>query len=311
MANVIEMTDTNLAESAPAPRTPEAPRQLKILIVDDERAIRELLSSALQSKGFNCRNCTDGEEALSSLEQQSFDAVISDLRMPGISGLELLNTIRPKHPFMAFLMATGVGDVQTGVQAMKDGADDYLLKPFALTSVLSSLNRALERKGSERETEDYHQSLEFIADQRTRQLRAAMKRTEQAYDGTIETLAAALDLRDNDTAGHSRHVTGYCLEMAEVLKCTEEELRIISRGAYLHDIGKIGIPDAILLKPGKLTETERTIMETHVRIGYDLVGRVAFLADAATIILTHHERFDGTGYPQGLGGEEIPHWREV
>ena len=306
MTNVMEMTHTIPAESTPGPRTAAAPPQVKILIVDDERAVGELLSSALGSKGFNCRNCTNGEEALSSLEQQSFDAVISDFKMPGITGLDLLKSIRPKHPFMAFLMATGVGDVKVGVQAMKDGADDYLLKPFALASVLSSLNRAIERKGLERENEGYQRSLEFMVDQRTRQLRAAMNRIEQAYDSTIEALAAALDLRDSDTAGHSRRVTGYCLEMAGILKCTEKELRIISRGAYLHDIGKIGIPDAILLKPGRLTETERTIMETHARIGYDLVCRIAFLADAAAIVLTHQERFDGTGYPQGLGGDEIP-----
>jgi len=306
MATVVEMTPTNLAESALGPRIALPTPQGKILIVDDEQAVGELLSIALSSKGFDCRNCLHGEEALSWLEQQSFDAVISDLRMPGITGLELLKRVRPKHPFMAFLMATAVDDVQVGVQAMKDGADDYLLKPFSLENVLSSVNRALERKGLEREAEGYRQSLEYMVDQRTRQLRAAMKRAELTYEDTLEALAAALDLRDNETAGHSQRVTDYCLEIARVLGCSEAELRVITRGAYLHDIGKIGIPDAILLRPGKLTEAERTIMETHVRIGYDLICRISFLADAADIILTHQERFDGTGYPQGLVAEEIP-----
>jgi putative nucleotidyltransferase with HDIG domain len=140
----------------------------------------------------------------------------------------------------------------------------------------------------------------------SRQLRAAMKRTEQAYDDTLEALAAALDFRDNETAGHSRRVTGYCLEIARLLGCSEAELRVITRGAHLHDIGKIGIPDAILLRPGKLTEAERTIMETHARIGYELVCRIGFLADAANLILAHHERYDGAGYPQGLVAEGIP-----
>jgi putative nucleotidyltransferase with HDIG domain len=232
--------------------------------------------------------------------------MISDLRMPEISGLDLLREVRRTHPHMAFLMVTATDDTQVGVQAMKDGADDYLVKPFQLENVLWSVNRALERKGLERELEGHRRRLEQMVDQRSRQLQAAMKRTEQAHDDTLEALAAALDFRDNETAGHCRRVTGYCLEIAGLLGCSEAELPVITCGAYLHDIGKIGIPDAILLRPGKLTEAERAIMQTHARKGYELVRRVAFLADAADIILAHHERYDGTGYPQGLVAEGIP-----
>jgi HD-GYP domain-containing protein (c-di-GMP phosphodiesterase class II) len=135
---------------------------------------------------------------------------------------------------------------------------------------------------------------------------AAMRRIELTYDETLEALAAALDLRDNDTAGHSRRVTLYSLEMAKRLNFTPDQLKQLERGAYLHDIGKIGIPDSILLKPSKLTPEETAIMQTHVRIGYELMSRVAFLSFAALIVLTHQESYDGTGYPQGLTGEEIP-----
>ncbi|MBZ5565439.1 MAG: response regulator [Acidobacteriia bacterium] len=278
----------------------------RVLIVDDEPGIAKLLHDWLAHADFECRACTHAEEALALIEQQAFDAVISDMRMPGMTGMELLQRVRPTHPLLAFLMATAVDDVRVGIQAMREGADDYLVKPFHLENVLASVNRALEKKGLEREVADYRQHLEQMVDQRTRQLQAAMKRIEQTYDDTLEALAAALDLRDNETAGHSRRVTSYCMEIARLLNCSDAELRVIQRGAYLHDIGKIGIPDSILLKPGKLTEAERTVMETHVRIGYELVCRIAFLAAAAEIILTHQERFDGTGYPQGLVGEEIP-----
>ncbi len=288
---------------APAPEKNAKPR---VLIVDDEAGIARLLHDWLAHAGFECRACTQAGEALGLLEQEAFDAVISDLRMPGMTGLELLQRVRPTRPLLAFLMATAVDDVRVGIQAMKEGADDYLVKPFHLENVLASVNRALEKKGLEREVANYRQRLEEMVDQRTRQLQAAMKRIEQTYDDTLEALAAALDLRDNETAGHSRRVTSYCMEMAGLLNCSDAELRVIQRGAYLHDIGKIGIPDSILLKPGKLTETERAVMETHVRIGYELVCRITFLAPAAEIILTHQERFDGTGYPQGLVGEEIP-----
>jgi HD-GYP domain-containing protein (c-di-GMP phosphodiesterase class II) len=145
-----------------------------------------------------------------------------------------------------------------------------------------------------------------MVEQRTKQLQTAMKRIEHTYDETLEALGAALDLRDTETEGHSRRVSRYCFEMAKAMGCTAEQLKQIARGSYLHDIGKIGIPDAILLKPARLTEEEMAVMQTHARVGYDLVSRIGFLAPAAEIVLTHQERYDGTGYPQGLMGDEIP-----
>ena len=278
----------------------------RILLVDDEESVCALLSERLSSAGFECSIRESGEKALELLESETFDVIISDLNMPGISGLELLAIVRPKHPLVAFLMVTGVDDVRVGIQAMKQGADDYLTKPFQFEGVLASLRKALERKALEAEVENYRRNLEAMVDQRTRQYQAALRRIEMTYDETLEALGAALDLRDNETAGHSQRVSHYCLEIAETMGIEPERLKHIERGSYLHDIGKIGIPDAILLKPGKLTSEEKVIMESHARIGYDLVSRIAFLAPAAEIVLTHQERFDGTGYPQGLLGEEIP-----
>jgi len=291
--------------SAPSEKGPSLGRG-RILIVDDEQGIRCFLSYGLGLAGFDCRDASGGSEALELLETQPFDAVISDLLMPGTSGLELLKGVRENHPRVAFLMATAVDEARVGIQAMKAGADDYLVKPFRLEVVLTALNRAIERKRLEIEVENYRQRLERIVDQQTRKLRVANKRTEQTYAETLEWLSATLDLRDNETAGHSRRVTRYCLEIAKALGCSSKQLKAIARSALLHDIGKIGIPDAILLKPGKLTEEERATMETHVRIGYELVCSIAFLAGSAEIVLTHHERYDGTGYPQGLVGDEIP-----
>lgn len=306
MGSLIEMTNPDLPEPQNGNHPVTATSRKSILIVDDEPAIADLLSKTLSSEGFLCRTFIRGQEVIAALERQPFDAVVSDLRMPEVSGLELLTEVRRKHPHVAFLMATGVDDIRVGVQAMKDGADDYLTKPFDPQSVVISLTRALEKKALEREVETYRKRLEEMVDQRTKQLQAACKRIERTYDDTLEALAAALDLRDNETAGHSRRVMRYCLEIAQIMGCTDNQLTSIARGAYLHDIGKIGIPDAILLKPGKLIDEERSIMETHVRIGYELLCRVPFLASAAEIVLAHHERFDGTGYPQGLMGDEIP-----
>jgi len=278
----------------------------RVLIVDDEEGVRHFLSDGLGVEGFECSDIARGAKAPKLLETQPFDAVISDLRMPETSGLDLLKWVREKHPQVAFLMATGVDDVRVGIQAMKAGADDYLVKPFQLDLVLAALDRAIQKKRLEREVENYRQRLEQMVDQRTKQLEAALKRIEQTYDDTLEALSAALDLRDNETAGHSRRVTRYSLEIARRMGCSGEQLKGLSRGAYLHDIGKIGIPDTVLLKPGKLTQEESTVMESHARIGYELVCCIGFLAGSAEIVLTHHERYDGTGYPQGLQGNEIP-----
>jgi cyclic di-GMP phosphodiesterase len=284
----------------------EADNKRRILIVDDEAAVCTLLSERLRPAGFECQTSASGEKALELLESEAFDAIISDLNMPGISGLELLENARKQHPHSAFLMVTGVDDIRVAIQAMKQGADDYLVKPFQFDVVLASVRRALERKDLEKQLENYRHNLEEMVEQRTRQFQAAMKRIEMTYDETLEALGAALDLRDNETAGHSQRVSRYCIEMAKAMAVESERLKHIERGSYLHDIGKIGIPDAILLKPGKLTPEEKQIMESHARIGYNLVSRIAFLAPAAEIVLTHQERFDGTGYPQGLLGEEIP-----
>ncbi len=278
----------------------------RILIVDDEPSIVKLLAETLPGEGYSCLGCQSGQEALHLVNTLEFDVVLSDVRMPGMSGLDLLRIVRGAQPRLAFVIMTGEGDVRVGVQAMKEGADDYLVKPLILGAVLVSINQVLERKKLEAELENYRLHLEEMVEQRTAQLRRAMWRIEQTYDETLQALAKALDLRDNLTAGHSRRVTAYTSVIAQMMGSSRDQLNTIARGARLHDIGKIGIPDSILMKPGALTVEERSVMKTHVKVGYNLLNRIAFLADGAEIVLAHHERFDGTGYPQGLSGADIP-----
>jgi response regulator RpfG family c-di-GMP phosphodiesterase len=281
-------------------------KKQRVLVVDDELPVCALLTETFTAHGFESRSCNDGKAALEALEREEFDVVMSDLNMPGMSGMELLAKVREIYPRVAILMATGVNDVRTGIEAMKRGAADYVVKPFDLEAVVASVRRALEMKAMQTELEEYRQNLERMVGERTKQLEAARRRIELVYDETLEALGAALDLRDTETAGHSQRVTRYSLNMAQAMDCSGDQLKQIARGSYLHDIGKIGIPDSILLKEGKLTPEEIQVMQTHVRIGYELVSRIAFLAGAAEIVLTHQERYDGTGYPQGLMGREIP-----
>jgi len=291
---------------SPLPGVSSGPRTVtRVLAVDDEPAASKLLSIMLPPPSFRCVSANNGAEALALLRLEQFDAIISDLQMPGISGMELLAQVRSNYPHAAFLVTTGVDDVDVGVEAMRHGADDYLVKPLRETVVLASLERALHKRQLERQVEKYRLHLEEMVAERTGQLHAALQLIERSYADTLQALGSAIDLRDSETAGHSQRVCRYSLQMAQAMGWSEKQLESLARGAYLHDIGKLGIPDRILLKPGPLTADERELMQQHSQIGFDLVKGIPFLADAAEIVLTHHERYDGHGYPRGLKGEEI------
>ncbi len=281
---------------------------VRVLVVDDEAPARNVLALVLAQIGHRCEKAANGEEALRILEEKQTDVVISDLQMPGISGMELLAKVRQLYPHLVFLVVTGTDDIQVGIRAMQEGADDYLVKPFQVDAsvVSTSLARALHKKRLEQEVENYRRHLEEMVAEQTQQLREALREVERSYEHTLEALGVAVDLRDSSTAGHSRRVFLYSIEIGKAMGGLEHELKNIAMGAWLHDIGKLAIPDAILLKPGSLTDEERQVMQRHVQIGYDLVKGIPFLSNAAEIILGHHERCDGSGYPRGLKAEEIP-----
>jgi putative nucleotidyltransferase with HDIG domain len=282
------------------------PRGARLLIVDDELAHRKMLSVMLGQAGMLCKAVPSASEALSLLQREPIDAIIADLNMPGVSGLELLKEVRQHYPHLIFLMATGIDDVRLGVQAMRQGADDYLIKPLEIEVITISLQRALHKRSLEREVDNYRKHLEEIVLRRTEELQYALGQVEQSYVDTLNALGAAIDLRDGQTGGHSRRVAQYSSKMLTEIHGTPKQLKSLTMGAWLHDIGKLAIPDAILLKPGPLTQEERRIMQDHVEIGFNLIERIPFLAEAAEIVLTHHERWDGSGYPRGLRGDEIP-----
>jgi putative nucleotidyltransferase with HDIG domain len=278
---------------------------IRVLAVDDEPAANKLMTLIFRPPDFNCTAVASAELALAALRVEPFDVVVSDLTMPGINGMELLSQVRRRYPQLPFLVTTGVDDVEVGVKAMRSGADDYLVKPLVESAVLASVEASLRKRFLEQELENYRQRLESMVDARTAQLQAALQTVECSYEDSLQALGTAIDLRDRETGGHSRRVCQYSLEIARTLNWSEPQMRSLARGAYLHDIGKLGIPDAILLKPGPLTAEERELMQQHVQIGFEIIMDIPFLSDAAEIILAHHERYDGTGYPQGLKAEKI------
>jgi response regulator RpfG family c-di-GMP phosphodiesterase len=278
----------------------------RVLVVDDEPGICQLMNEALFREGYQCRSCSTGEEALDLLRRESFDVIIADLYMPGITGMSFLEEGRRVRPESAFLMATGECDARVGVQAMKKGAVDYLVKPFAMSSLIASVRQAQESSYKPYAPASDLEHFKSLAVNRKARLRKALEKIDRAYEETIVTLGAVLDIRDNETAGHAHRVCHYTMEMARAMGVPQRCMKDLIRGAFLHDIGKIGIPDEILLKPGKLTPDEMAIMKTHVMIGYDLLKNIEYLSGALKLVLAHHERFDGKGYPRGLKGKGIP-----
>ena len=294
-------------------------KSARILIVDDHRSVRELLTTKLTHLGYHCRTAEGADPALATLEREPFDLVLSDIMMPGLSGIDLLKRLIQSYPETAVVMITAAADTQMAVQAMRLGAYDYITKPFNLEELAVHVEKALERQRLLVENRAYHRSLEQRVAEQTHEIREHLRLErrrreeldhtltllEQSYHDTIDALIMALDYRDNETQGHTQRVSVYSVELADRLGVKGAELETLKRGAILHDIGKIGVSDTILRKPSKLTDAEWTEMRRHVQYGYEMLKDIAFLQDAAKIVLHHHERFDGQGYPNQASREDI------
>jgi response regulator RpfG family c-di-GMP phosphodiesterase len=278
----------------------------KILIVDDEANVCAVLMDHLQDGGSECVSSSNAFDALNKIRDERFSLIISDVMMPGMSGIELLRLVKKKDPETAFIMITGLMDINTAVDSLRIGASDFITKPFELLSVRRAVHRALERRRLLIQNRCYQEELERKVEERTLELNEALHDVEESYKITLEALVMALDAREHETSAHSQRVREYTLTLAQSLGLKNESLIQLGRGALLHDVGKIGVPDSILLKPGKLTEAEWVEMRKHPQIGYDILQNIEFLAPAAEIVLCHQERWDGNGYPNHLSGSDIP-----
>ena len=280
----------------------------RILITDDEKDIRELLRDFLESEGYECQMAANAFEALEKFKaDEQFDIVMSDIRMPGKSGLELLEEIKQINQDVMVIMISAVKDIESAITAMEKGAYDYVSKPFKLNEVSFAASKALEKRRLVLENKEYQKHLEKMVEERTSDLKTALLELDKTYNFTLRAMATVLDTRDTETQGHSLRVVSFTLKLAELMQISDKNtLKIYEYGALLHDIGKIGIPDAILRKPEDLSTDEWLIMKKHPTIGYNLLRRIKFLESSAQIVLHHHEAFDGSGYPNGLSGDNIP-----
>jgi putative two-component system response regulator len=285
----------------------------RILVVDDELSVREILAEGLEAFGFETHMAADADEAMEMLGKQRFHLLLTDIDMPGRSGLDLMNGAKASFPDLDVVMVTGVVDANTAIRSIREGASDYLTKPFNLEEVQIVVDRTLEKRRLIAENRSYQEHLEDLVELRTGELVEKHREVERLYDdlqdsyeSSLQALVTALDFRDNETHGHSHRVVEYAVMVATEMGIGEPDLTWIRRGAILHDVGKIGVPDSILRKPGKLDAGEWAEMKRHPEMGYRMLQHIRFLEPALDIVLCHQERFDGAGYPRGLKGEGIP-----
>ena len=267
-----------------------------VLIVDDEYSGRQTLESVLDGNGYHIEMAENGFEALEKVRSVQPDVILLDIMMPGMTGFEVCEKIRsdPHIAEIPIIVLTALDDRDSLLNALKAGADDFITKPFdryelrARLLGITKLNRYRKLVQERANLQDAHSKL------------------LKAYEATIEGWSHAMDLRDRETEGHSQRVTELTVEMAKAMNMDEDELTQIHRGALLHDMGKLGIPDHILHKPGSLTDEEWDVMKKHPQYAYNMLFPIEYLRPALDIPHCHHEKWDGTGYPRGLQGEEIP-----
>ncbi len=279
-------------------------KRKRLLVVDDDPKVRGILCNCLGG-AYTCAAAASAEEALALLGGRAFDLVLSDILMEGMSGLDLLRHVRALDPDMPVIVISGVRATENPIAAMRAGAYDYIMKPFDLEQVELAVARALERRGLAEARRRHESRLEELVAQRTAELEGAYRSLEEVYRVTLKALTAALEARDDETHGHSERVVGYSLRLGRELGLDAGQLRSLEFGALLHDIGKVGVPDAVLRKPGRLTEEEWREMRHHPEHGRRILQGISFLEGAARVVAAHHERWDGSGYPLGLRGEEI------
>jgi putative nucleotidyltransferase with HDIG domain len=278
----------------------------RVLVVDDDEGIRRLLGSYLQHLGYSVESAASTNDAIRAIEKGYFDLIVSDIRMPGRDGMELLAWVTKNRRETGIIMLSGCDDVKLAVRAMRDGALDYIVKPFELANVAQTISTAIGRQKQESEREKYLGQLESALAQRSGELRHTMNQLQEASQDTLDALTTALDAREKETQAHSSRVSEYSAHLAREFGITGAHLDVIRNGSMLHDIGKIGVSDRILLKPGRLTDDEWVEMRKHPEIGAWILSGVESLRPASDIVIAHHERFDGAGYPYGLKGDRIP-----
>ena len=276
-----------------------------ILVVDDEIQILTLIKHLLEINGYTCTLASDTRQARSYLKEDAFDLILCDMNMPGESGLDFSREVLKKQPETAIIMVTAVDDPDLASTALKMGVYGYIIKPFKMNELVINVTNALHRRNLEIQNRLYQDNLEKMVQERTEELQATLNDLREALQGIIQAMVLTIESRDPYTAGHQQRVTLLASALAEEMGLSEKDVEGVRMASLIHDIGKISVPSEILSKPGKLTDIERSLVKTHAQSGYEILKNIKFPWPIAQVVLQHHERIDGSGYPLGLKGREI------
>jgi len=276
----------------------EGIKRKKVLIVDDDASIGRILARILKKMDRGYSLALSAEVARRLLKEESFDLILCDIRLPGESGMSLIEHVMSEYPNTAVIMVSGVDDPQTVEKALEIGAYGFIVKPFKTSEVMINISSALRRQSLELWSRIYRESLEQMVAERTAKL-------QETLDAVIQVVARMVESRDHYTAGHQRRVTELACAMAEKMGFSQDWVKGLRMAGMIHDLGKISVPAEILSKPGRLSDMEFAMIKTHCKSGYDILKDIEFPWPIAKAVYQHHERMDGSGYPQGLKDEEI------
>jgi putative two-component system response regulator len=277
----------------------------RILIVDDEKSIRDMVVRLLKMTGYSCTAAADAAEVRAILSKQDFELVLCDMNMPGESGMDLIKFISSAYPDMAIMMVTGQDNPELAEKALDIGAYGYVIKPFKQNQLIISISNALRRRNLEINNRLYIMDMERIIDERTKAVQKAMKKLRESIDGIIKAMSSMVEIRDPYTAGHQQRVAELAKSISIEMGLPKERVEGIRMAGLIHDIGKIAVPAEILTKPGKLSNIEFNLIKVHPQVGYDILKDIEFPWPIDKIVLQHHERMNGSGYPNNISGEEI------
>ncbi len=279
-----------------------------LLIVDDDECLLDVVSSLFREEGYDVWSCDHPQKAIDKMERLEFDAVLSDIRMPEITGIQLLNKIHEIDPEMPVILMTGYADIDMAVKAVKEDAFDFVIKPYQSEALLQSIKRAVAFRKNRKIDKDSKHLLETAYKQKTEELSSALLQIRAMSAELLQRLIVVSEYRDTDTGSHISRIGQYTNILSQAMHLPPDFTESISFASTMHDIGKIAIPDSILLKPGSLTREELEVMKKHTVLGEGMLAGSSYpsVQMAASIALNHHERWDGTGYPNGLKGDAIP-----